>query len=154
MSHPLARLLLAALPVLAAPVQAQEVRHPAEMMTAASQAFAAGEREEATFLFYRAQLRWRARLIAEPDASGDGALFGAMFETLGPPINEWAWGDVHELAATIDRVLAEDAADPDPSIPPAAYAESRAGLVSLRDQMIREEASIRAQRAENGLPNR
>lgn len=148
------RLALVLALALAQPVLAREARHPSQMMTEAAKTFAAGDRDGGVYQFYRAQLRWRARLQADPDPSGEGAAFGAMFETLGPPINEWAFGDIPALAAIIDRVLADDAADPDPTIPAGAYAESRAGLARLRDQMLAEQDSMRAQRAANGLANR
>lgn len=152
---PIRSLLAAVLGVLPAAAQAQDpVAHPAQTMQDAAAVFAAGKQEEGTYLFYVAQLRWRARLLADPDPSGEGAAFGALFEAVGPPINEWAFGDIPALAATMDRVLAWDAAHPDLATPGPARAESRAGLASLRDQILAEEASIRAEREANGLPNR
>ena len=152
---PIRSLLAAALAALPAVAQAQDpAAHPAQTMQDAAAVFAAGKREEGTYLFYVAQLRWRARLLANPNPSGEGAAFGALFETVGPPINEWAFGDIPALAAIMDRALAWDAAHPDPVAPEPARAESRAGLTSLRDQILAEEPSIRAQREANGLPNR
>jgi hypothetical protein len=51
-------------------------------------------------------------------------------------------------------VLAFDAESPDPSVPDAVRREIRAGLEEMRDTLLRDADSIRAQRAANGLENR
>ena len=50
--------------------------------------------------------------LLRPDA--DPALFASLSEVVGRPINEYAFGDIPALAATIDRVLAWHAANDDP----------------------------------------
>ncbi len=49
--------------------------------------------------FNAGQLRFRAYLAANPsvDPSGAPALFSAIMETLGPPINGYAFGDIPAL---------------------------------------------------------
>lgn len=136
---------------LLAPARAQDAGPAHLMMTKAVETFRAGDREQGTYLFYRAQLRWRAKLIAGPT---DSEAFGALFATIGPPINEWAFGDIPALAKIIDRVLADEQADPDPTIPAPAYEQSRQGLIELRDEILATQAQIRDQRTAVGLPNR
>ena len=83
-----------------------------------------------------------------------GAVFSALIATVGPSVNGWAFGDTAELGRTIDAVLAWDSAYPDPSLPAALHATTRAGLVELRDQIAREADAIRAERSAKGLDNR
>ena len=126
----------------------------------ASELFGAGRREEASYWFYRGQFRYRVHLEARPslDPSGDPALFASLNETLGRPINEWAFGDLPALAATLDRVLEWQAANDDAFTPKAefvaAHEEVRAGLEALKAHVLAERDAIQAQRKANGLPNR
>lgn len=79
------------------------------------------------------------------------ALFGALMESVGRPINEYAFGNVSVLIATIDRVVTWVEANPPASIPATARQSTRAGRVAPRDQ-IRTDI-IRAQGATKGLEN-
>lgn len=134
--------------------------HPAGLYVLAGKLFADGQKDEAVFWFYAGQLRYRVHLMCHKDLdpSGDPALFGALSETVGRPLNEYAFGDIEDLVATIDKVLAWDAATPntfsDRSACAAAEAGVREGLVSMRTQILDQAASIRAQRQANGLENR
>ncbi|SFF50576.1 hypothetical protein SAMN05216566_1194 [Aureimonas phyllosphaerae] len=129
---------------------------PSEIMLRAAPLMKAGKGDEATFWFYAGQLRWRSRLNANPDQdpTGEPALFSSLFETLGPSVNGWAFGDIPKLQRTIDAVLLWDARYPDPSLDPAVHRRMRAGLTNLRDQIGREADTIRAERASRGLENR
>ncbi|NHT77707.1 hypothetical protein G8E10_18545 [Rhizobiaceae bacterium CRRU44] len=129
---------------------------PSDIMLRAAPLMQAGRRDEATFWFYAGQLRWRSRLNASPaqDQTGEPALFSSLFETLGPPVNGWAFGDIPKLQRTIDAVLLWDVRYPDPSLDPAVHERMRAGLTALRDQIGREAGMIRAERASQGLENR
>ena len=90
-------LCLAAWPTRAEPwpggAEALAKAHPSELVAKAPALMAAGRPEEATFWFYAGQLRWRARLAANPaqDPSGEPALFASLFETIGPEVNCWAF---------------------------------------------------------------
>jgi hypothetical protein len=147
---------LLALAPITAPAEPAATAHPAEMMQYAATVFSAGDQEEGVFWFYLGQLRYRAYLTANPDTdpSGDPAVFSSLMATLGPAINEWAFGDIPQLAGTIDSVLDFDARNPDPSLPGWAVQETRAGLQDMRDQILAQEAEIQAQREANGLANR
>ena len=129
---------------------------PSEIMLRAAPLMQAGSGDEATFWFYAGQLRWRSRLNGGPaqDPTGEPALFSSLFETLGPPVNAWAFGDIPKLQRTIDAVLLLDARYPDRSLDPAVHERMRAGLTALRDQIGREAGMIRAERASRGLENR
>jgi hypothetical protein len=167
----LAALLLAAL-CLAGPARAQAPasvpadaaalagQHPAEYYRRAAQLFGTGKKDDAVFIFYLGQLRYRAHLAARRDLKPDAdpALFASLSEVVGRPINEYAFGDIPALARTIDAVLAYDRANPDRFTPPAtfaqAYAGVRDGLAAMRAQMLADADKIRATRQSKGLENR
>lgn len=134
--------------------------HPAELYRRAASLYGQGKRDEAVFWFYAGQLRYRFHLAARPELKpgGDPALFGALSEQVGRPMNEWAFGDPDALVATLDQVLAWDAATPNTFTPKDQFAEalerSRDGLRELRDQVTDQKQEILRQREENGLTNR
>jgi hypothetical protein len=77
----------------------------------AEKLFAVGKKDEAVFWYYAGQLRYRVYLLVNKDKlepSGDPAAFAALSEEIGRPINEYAFGDIPQLAKTIDAVLAWD----------------------------------------------
>ncbi|WP_188575783.1 hypothetical protein [Azorhizobium oxalatiphilum] len=164
--HRLALLLLLAVagapPVLAQPAPAvpsataPDAQEAVALIRRANRLFGTGKKEDAVFAFYSGQLRFRAFLAAHPDIdpSGAPALFSSLMETVGRPINEYAFGDISALIRTIDRVLTWDEANPAPGIPAAARQSARAGLIGMRDQIRTEADSIRAERAAKGLENR
>ena len=135
--------------------------HPAAYYKAAAGLLAKGQRDDAVFVFYLGQLRYRTHLEArrsqmKPDA--DPAAFSALSETVGRPLNEYAFGDIPRFLTTIDAVLAFDAANPDRFTPPgkfgAAHKTVRDGLVKMRAQVAAQADQIREQRRRNGLENR
>ena len=145
-------------------VEAQDAAPAADQLlddyTRAAALLQAGKPAEAVYLFYRGQMRARIYLLAYPDLPADGApaVFASLNATLGKPINEYAFGDLPALLATLDRVLASHAAEDDPLTPkarfPEAHAQVTAGLVQLRDYVATRGETIQAQRQANGLPNR
>lgn len=160
-------LVLLAAPVLAQGWQGAHQRaralagaHPSALYQAAGKRFGDGAKDEAVFLFYLGQLRWRSYLLARPDLppDGDPALFAAMNETLGRPINEWAFGDIDALLALLEDVKAFDARNPDMVTPRAsasrAHDKARAGLDDLIAYIAGNVEDIRAARRQNGLKNR
>jgi hypothetical protein len=164
--------LLLAITILGSPAQAQaptaalaEVaalagQHPAAYYQRAAQLFGSGRKDDAVFVFYLGQLRYRAHLSARRDLKPDGdpALFASLSEVVGRPLNEYAFGDIPALARTIDAVLAYDRANPDRFTPPANFPQAhtgvRDGLASMRAQMLADADKIRATRRSNGLENR
>lgn len=141
-------------------IEGIENQHPAKYYELAAQLFGAGRQDEAVFWFYAGQLRYRIHLTCRPDLKPDGdpALFGALSESVGRPINEYAFGDVPALATTLDRVLAWDEATPNGFTPKSACADAiadiRTGLAALRDQVLTSQDEIKREREKNGLPNR
>jgi hypothetical protein len=105
-----------------------ENRHPSEYYRLAARLFWAGRKNEAVFWLYAGQLRYRAYLAAQPALAPDGApaLFSSLSETVGRPIDEYAFGDIPALCETLDRVIAWDAAHVDPFAPRDA---ARAAIV-------------------------
>jgi hypothetical protein len=133
---------------------------PATYYQAAITLFQAGRRDDAVFVFYLGQLRYRTHLAARPSLKPDGdpALFASLSETVGRPINEWAFGDISALLRTVDVVMAYDARDPDKFTPPTEFPDAhkriRDGMASFRRQMEAQAQDIRRQRTANGLENR
>jgi hypothetical protein len=134
-----------------------ETKHPVAYFVLAIKRFEEGKRDDATFWLYVGQIRYRAYLLSkpQPDPSGEPALFSSLMQTVGLPINEYAFGDIPQLMKTIDRALEWDAKNPDPFTPKSPTRdEVRDGLVKLKAQVLSERDPIRAQRAKKGLENR
>ena len=133
---------------------------PASLYQLAGRLFAAGRRDEAVTWFYIAQIRSRFRLAAVPGLSPDGepALYAALMDTLGTPINEWAFGDIDRLAVQMTEALDWDAAHANATTPKAAHAAAlervRGGLLALRAGVLANKDDTRRQRLANGLVNR
>ncbi|WP_159992861.1 hypothetical protein [Roseomonas sp. 18066] len=160
--------------VAAAPAAAQDVMRmplveleatadslpPAGLYALAARRFREGPRQEAVRWLYVAQLRARFRLAVTPDLPRDGepALYAALNESVGRPINEWAFGDVDALAASLQAALDWDAAHGNAATPrpgnEAALARIRAGLAEMRETVLASRDRIRQQRTTNGLENR
>ncbi|WP_051356792.1 hypothetical protein [Azorhizobium doebereinerae] len=140
----------------AASADAVNAQEATALLRRAGRQWANGKKEDAVFWFYAGQLRFRAFLAAHPDLdpSGAPALFASLMESLGQPINAYAFGDISALIRTIDKVLTWDEANPEPGLPPAARQSARAGLIELRDKVRIEAAAIRAEREAKGLENR
>lgn len=135
-------------------------KHPATYYQLAASLMGAAQQDEAVFWFYAGQLRYRIHLacIDEAKRTEEMPLFGALSESVGRPVNEYAFGDPPALAATLERVLAWDAetenAFTSKADCAAAVEENRTGLARLRQSVIDDADMIRTERAKNGLPNR
>lgn len=116
----------------------------------------AGRKDDAVFFFYLGQLRYRAYLSANPngDPSGGRALFDALMATMGPPINQYAFGDIPALVATINQVIAWDDNHADDYATAKARDDVKTGLKKMRDDIVARQDEIRRTRSQNGLPNR
>ncbi len=133
--------------------------HPAALYILASKLLAEGRPDEAVRWFYIGQIRYRYHLMSDPAIVGnDQPLFSAMNESIGRPINEYAFGDVDAAVAEIDAALAWDDANPNNFTPkdrnPEKLAELRTGLKAMRDDMLANREMIRETRTRNGLENR
>jgi hypothetical protein len=135
-------------------------QHPAEYYRQAAKLFGTSRKDDAVFVFYLGQLRYRAHLQARKDLKPDGdpALFGSLSEMVGRPLNEYAFGDLARLADILDAVLAYDAANPDrftsPAQFPNVYVGVRDGLGKMKAQLLKDADQIRETRRKNGLENR
>jgi hypothetical protein len=134
--------------------------HPAVYYAYAKRLFTQGRKDDAVFWFYVGQLRYRFYLLANPQLApdGDAALMASLNATIGQPINEWAGGDPKSWAANMDRALQWDSRNDNGFTSKTAkesqWREIRAGLAALRDQVLRDEAKIRAEREKRSLDNR
>lgn len=167
---PSRRLILAALafaaagPALAsgeaALLQGVEGDHPAGYYRRAADLMRAGRRDEAVFVFYLGQLRYRTHLAARPDLprDRDPALFASLSEVVGRPVNEYAFGDIPALDRTLRAVMAYDQANPDRFTSPTEFPQAsrtvRTGMEQFRAQILAQRETIRTQRQANGLANR
>ena len=109
------------------------------------------------FWFYVGQLRYRSYLASnrnlKPD--GDPALFGALSEVIGRPLNVYAFGDIPALAATIERVLAWDASHEDSFAQKGPARDGvRTGLSEMKTEILANQETYRTTRTANGLENR
>lgn len=137
-----------------------ETLPPVGLYTLAAKLFAEGQRDEATRWLYVAQIRARFHLAVSPGLRPDAepAIYAALNEDVGRPINEWAFGDVEAAAARMQKALDWDAAHRDGFTPKngreAALERVRGGLVRLRTQVLAEKDDMRRERHANGLENR
>ena len=133
-----------------------EHQHPVAALELSKRLWEAGRKDEAVFFFYLGQLRFRAHLIANPngDPTGERALYDALMSAMGPPINQYAFGDIPALLATIDRVIAWDDRHEDDYAPLKAREDVKSGLKRMRDDVVARQDEIRRTRSEKGLPNR
>ena len=136
-----------------------ERAHPAALYVLASKLMGAGRLDEAVRWFYIGQLRYRFYLLTNPtDAADAGILFSALSESVGRPINEYAFGDVDGAVRQIDAALAWDEAHPNhvtsKDAHPTQLATVRDGLIAMRDDMIARKQEMKETRTRNGLPNR
>lgn len=137
-----------------------EGAHPSVYIQKAAELYRSRRHDEATFLYYLGQLRYRIYLRTHPDLppDRDPALFSSLVEVVGRPVNEYAAGDIPSLVKIIQAVLDYDEANPDPFNPKAARsaqrADTRNGLADVMRGFSEKADDIRAQRAKNGLENR
>ena len=138
-----------------------ENQHPSAFYILAQKLFTAGQKDDAVFWFYAGQLRYRVYLLVNNgklEPSGDPALFASLSEEVGRSINEYAFGDIPQLAKTIDTVIAWDQSHANALTPrdkyKSQYDQIVAGLTQMRDQVLNQADSIRKTRTANGLQNR
>lgn len=135
--------------------------HPAEIYQIAARLVQVeGREDEAVKWFYIGQLRYRFHLRATqpPPHSNESVLFAALSETVGQPVNQYAFGDVDGLSTQIEEALTWDTAHDNrltsKSRYPEALAAVRSELESFRHEMLARKVEIRRLRVENGLSNR
>lgn len=137
-----------------------ENEHPAAYYVLAMKLFGGDRKDEAIFWFYAGQLRYRFHIAARPDLdpSGDPALLASLSETIGRPINEYAFGDLEVLDATLEKVKVWDAETPNGFTSKTTYAQqwkaTRDGMEQLIVYIRANGDKIREQRKANGLENR
>ncbi|HZH97525.1 MAG TPA: hypothetical protein VEX38_01025 [Fimbriimonadaceae bacterium] len=137
-----------------------ENKHPSEYYKRAAELFQTGRRDDAVFIYYLGQLRWRIYIKANPSLppDGDPALFASLSVVMGRPINQYAFGDIPVLVRTMQAVLDFDQAYPDRftsrTAKPRQRQEVRKGLADLRSDTLAQADFIRAERLKNGLENR
>ena len=135
-------------------------QHPAFYYILARRLLAANRGDEAVFWFYAGQLRYRIRLACHPELAPDTepALFAALQEEVGLPVNEYAGGDPPAWAAAIERARDWDARTRNGFEPKAPCRtqidDQRGGMAALIAQISGGADQIRAERRAHGLPNR
>ncbi|HEY0184363.1 MAG TPA: hypothetical protein VGC09_16250 [Rhodopila sp.] len=133
---------------------------PDALFVLAARLFAAGRRDEAVGWFYIAQIRMRFRLAVALDLPPDGepALYGALFETIGPQINLWAFGDIDRVATHMQEALDWDNSHANAFTPKSGHAaeleQVRSGLAAFRANVLTRKEEMRRERAAKDLENR
>lgn len=125
------------------------LKEPLEMFSPALILFQNGEREEAVFWFYAAQLRTRYQLAFQ---KGDrGQLLAIMLMTTGIPINNYAFQDVSGLGRVLDRVLEWDKKTHDPfrdmsrsEAIDKQLEQVYTGLLDMKIQLVAEQPDLEA----------
>ena len=109
--------------------------------------------EDGALSYYLGELRARAWLAAHPEMFGSEAEQAlSISSAVGQEtIYHWAGGDPEGLAAILERVLAQDRADPDLSIPGDAMEQARAAYEDFRLQILDQADEIRARRIAAGV---
>lgn len=133
--------------------------HPAALYLLSSRLLAEGRGQEAANWMYAGQLRWRFMITAENDAaSTENALFSALSEQVGRPVNEYIAGDVDEWIAAMNWALEWDAANDNGVTSKTEHADVleavRSGLESLIADVEANRETIPQEREANGLENR
>jgi hypothetical protein len=134
--------------------------HPSTYYEYAVRVFGEGDKDKAVMWFYVGQLRYRYHLAANPDlpASGDPSLLASLNETVGRLMNQWAGGSPRDWTKSIDAALEWDLVNKNNYTPKEKHikelTKTREGLKSLRESIIQNAESIRAQRKKAGLENR
>jgi len=134
--------------------------HPMAYFLYAAKLFRAGKQDLAVRWYYVGQIRFRQYLLANPDmpASGDPAQFDNVNKNFGPPITDWAGGNIRIWLQTIKEALAWDAANPNNFTSKETYAaqlqQARAQVSASYDTIKRTEDQIKAERAARGLLDR
>lgn len=141
-------------------IAAAETLHPAEVYQLAAKLLQVeGREDEAVKWFYIGQLRYRFLLRAEQrPGSNEGVLFAALSESVGQPVNRYAFGDVDQLSRQMAAALEWDAAHDNRLTSKFRYSEAlaavRGEMENFRREMLDRKAEIRRLRLENGLSNR
>jgi hypothetical protein len=129
---------------VAAKVQAHVAEHPEKLYAFASALSAQGRKRDAAFVFFLAQLRWRAHLAARNDA--EAAEASLAFEKATKPlvgvINKPIVDDHELIDGILADVIAFDRENPDrftdPAKFPDVWTKTRGELMSFR-QIMQEE---------------
>lgn len=134
--------------------------HPSALYVLAARLLAQGKGQEAANWMYAGQLRYRILIAtAKQAASGnDRALFGALTEQVGRPVNEYIAGDPDEWIAAINWALEWDDTNPNGLVDKTEHAaiisEIRKNLTKFRDDIDGRRDEIARERSKNGLKNR
>jgi hypothetical protein len=132
-------------------------KHPVVYLVYADQLWGAGRSDESVFWYFVGELRYRFYLASNPaiDPTGDPDLFAVFQATLGEPIDLYAGADPDRWAREMDDVLRWDAAHVNGFTSKTTHAKEladvRAGLVKLRDTILKNKPAIEAQREQSGI---
>ncbi len=119
--------LVAVIPVHAQTIRQTELalalegQHPRVMMEKAGELYRAGEKTDAAFLFYLAQLRWSVARIARPEGEQPEKAFDTLNVAIGKPINGEMMADYEQMAAALKAARAFEKAHPDSYAPKAQF---------------------------------
>lgn len=134
--------------------------HPMTYFLYAAKLFRAGKQDLATRWFYVGQIRFNHYLLANPalPTDGDRAALASVDKNYGPPITDWAGGNIRIWLQNIKDALAWDEENPNnftsKETYPSEHATAREQVTATHDTIKRTQAQIKADRAARGLPDR
>ena len=139
--------------------QQAESLHPSALYVLAARLLTEGKGQDAANWMYAGQIRYRFLLAtAGAAAANDRALFPALTEQVGRPVNEYIAGDPVDWIAAMKWALDWDEAHENNVTSKAAHAaelaEVRQGLTDLIAKVESSREEIRRHRTDNGLENR
>ncbi|MEM7727452.1 MAG: hypothetical protein AAF208_13970 [Cyanobacteria bacterium P01_A01_bin.45] len=121
-------------------------KHPAYYYQQAQKLFAQGNKDQAAFVFYLGQLRYRFLLQTNQSEKGALILFNTLQETVGRPINKYLATKPDNWIRIIDQVLVWEGQNPnsftDESKFRNQYIQTTQGLHKLRDYIEQNKQKI------------
>jgi hypothetical protein len=133
--------------------------HPMAYFAYGIKLFKSGKYDPAVQWYYIGLIRYRHYLLANPDLPADEtAQLDNMKKGFGKAAIDYAGGVMHEWTQTIDKALAWDKANPNNFTSKETFAtqwqQARDEVSKERDNIKRNEAQIKAERASRGLTDR
>ena len=136
-------------------VEKLEMEHPSGFFKEAGKRFTAGEKNDAAFLFYLGELRYKYYLSANPNFQPDGepAVYSSLQSSLGEEINYSLNDSVDNYISIMDSVISWDKSHDfiffSKSKFPEKHQEILNGLIELRQYVFDNKEDIIKQLKEN-----
>jgi hypothetical protein len=132
--------------------------HPMAYLAYAVRLYKEGKGDPATKWYYIGQIRYKHHLLAHPEATADAQQLADTTKGFGQAVTDYAGGNIRIWVQSIDQALSWDNANPNNFTSKETFAtqlqEVRAEVTKTRDNIKRNEAQIKAERASKGMTDR